>query len=213
MKPLYLIITFFGALSISRSDATTLLLDDFSSGGFSLSPEGTRSNSGPFVTPLTDQRTIAGVGSPNWTATLTQGDVSYSVNQLDPRPRRNYLQIRYSLGSGSFSLDGYDAFAVDVFDVVGSGEFIAFVDGFPAGDIRIPINGPGTLVSPFTGLDTSQSLESLTQMNFYILAISADFSLTVDNVRVVPEPSTSFLFVLGILFGLFRRRRQNPWRS
>ncbi len=208
MNPLHLLIALSGILSLSPSNAATLLLDDFSSGSFSLAFGGTTSNSGPFVTPLTDQRTVAGVGFPNWTATLASGDLAYSVNQLDPSPRRNYLNINYSLASGSFSLLGYDAFAVDVSNVIGSGEFVAFVDGAPSADIRFAINGSGTIVSPFAGLDTSQSIGSLSQMNFRFYAISDDFSLTIDNVRIVPEPSASLLVGFGVASLLFQRRRK-----
>ena len=208
MKPIHLPLLFASILCLSPSDAATLLLDDFSSGSFSLSFGGTTSNSGSFGTPLTDQRTVSGVGFPNWTATLATGDLGYSVNQLDPSPRRNYLNLRYSLASGTFSMLGYDAFAVDVTNVVGSGEFVAFVDGAPSADIRFAITGPGTIVSPFSGLDTSQSLGSLSQMNFRFYAISDDFSLTIDNVRIIPEPSASLLIVFGAVTLLSQRRRK-----
>ena len=208
MKPLLLSLLFAGILCLSRSDAATLLLDDFSSGSFLLSFGGSTSNSGAFGTPLTDQRNVSGVGFPNWTATLATGDLDYNVNQLDPSPRRNYLNLKYSLASGTFSLLGYEAFAVDVTNVVGTGEFVAFVDGTPGADIRFTINGSSTIVSPFSGLDTSQSLGSLSQMNFRFYAISDDFSLTIDDVRIVPEPSASLLTGFGAVTVLFQRRRK-----
>lgn len=208
MKPLLLSLLFASILCLSRSDAATLLLDDFSSGSFLLSFGGSTSDSGAFGTPLTDQRNVSGVGFPNWTATLATGDLDYNVNQLDPSPRRNYLNLKYSLASGTFSLLGYDAFAVDVTNVVGSGELVAFVDGTPGADIRFEITGSSTIVSPFSGLDTSQSLGSLSQMNFRFYAISDDFSLTIDDVRIVPEPSASLLTVFGVVAVLFQRRRK-----
>ena len=76
------------------------------------------------------------------------------------------------------------------------------------GDIRIPVNGSGTIVSPFSNLDSSQSLGSLTQMNFRFYAISDDFSVTIDNVRLVPEPSSSLLAIFGLLATVLHHRRK-----
>ena len=209
MKALHLLIAISGILGLSPSDGATLLLDDFSSGSFSLSFGGTTSNSGPFGTPLTDQRTVTGVGFPNWTATLASGDLSYSVDQLDPSPGRNLLRINYFLSSGTFSILGYDAFAVDLSNVIGTGEFEVRVSGNPGGppDLIVPISGSGTVIYPFSGLETSLPLDQLDSITFRFSAISEDFSATIDNVRIVPEPSTSLLVGFGVASLLFQRRR------
>lgn len=191
----------------SNVHGATLLLDDFSSSGFSLASGGTTSDVSSHVTPLTDQRIVSGVGPPNWTATLASGELLYTVDQLSPSPGRNFINLNYSSLSGSFSILGYSAFAVDLTNIVGSGEFIVFVDGAPGADIRIPISSSGTVISPFTNLDTTQSLDSLTQINFDFRALSEDFFVTVDNVRLVPEPSSMLMIGLASLLTTFRRRR------
>lgn len=203
-----LAIILFSPIGLERLEGATLLLDDFSSGSYSLASGGTTSNSSAFTSPLTDQRTVSGVGFPNWTVTLTPEELRFNVDQVDPNPGRNYLNLNYTLSSGTFSLLGYNAFAVDVTNVVGIGEFVAFVDGAPSADLRFTINGSGTIVSPFSALDTSQSLSSLTRMNFRFIALSDDFSLSIDNVRIVPEPSSLLLSGVAAASLLFRRRRE-----
>lgn len=209
MKTSYFLIILAVIHSSTHSMAATLLLDDFSGVGFSLSSGGTTSSSGSFVTALTDQRTVSGVGFPNWTVTLLPEELRFNVDQVNPSPGRTYLNLNYSSSSGTFSLLGYNAFAFDITNVVGMGELVAFVDGAPSADVRLAISGSGTYVSPFSGLDTSQSLSSLTQMNFRFFAISEDFALTIDNVRIVPEPSSSLLLLLGgAATSMHRRRRK-----
>lgn len=210
MKAFHLLIVILGALGLAMSEGATLLLDDFSSGAFSLSFDGATSNSGPFITPLTDQRTVTGVGFPNWTATLASGELAYSVDQLEPSPRRNILRINYYLSIGTFSILGYDAFAVDLSDVIGTGEFEVRVSGNPGAppDLIVPISGSGTVMYPFSGLETSSLLDSLDSVTFRFFAISVDFSATIDNIRIVPEPSASLLIGLGVASLLFQRRRR-----
>jgi len=188
--------------------AATLLLDDFSSGGFSLASGSTTSNSGAFASPLTNQRTISGIGFPNWTITLTPEELAYTVDQLSPLPGRNYLNLAYTKSVSTFSILGFNAFAVDLSNVVGNGEFAVSVDGSAGRDIRVPVNGSGALSSPFSNLGTSHSLDSLTLINFRFIALSKDFSLSIDNVRIVPEPSSSLLFLLGLVGTTLHRRRR-----
>jgi hypothetical protein len=205
MKTVLLVLT-ATACCLSASKAATLLLDDFSSGAFALAFGGTTSNTGSFVTALTDQRTVSGFGDPNWTTTLSSGNLAYVVDSMSEG--RNYLTLNYS-STGTFSILGYDAFALDLSNVFGTGELIVSVSGSGGNNIRVPISGSGTVVSPFSFLDTSQPLDSLSAMNFRINAISEDFSADIDNVRLVPEPSASILLLLGAGGGVLRRRRKN----
>ncbi len=193
----------FCCSSVSR--AATLMLDDFSSGSFALAFGGTTSHSGSLVTALTDQRMVSGVGDPNWTATLGAGSLAYVVDSMSEG--RNYLTLSYS-STGTFSVLGYNAFALDFSNVVGAGELIVSVTGSGLNNIRVPISGSGTIISPFSFLDTSQPLDSLSSMNFRINTISEDFSADIDNVRLVPEPCASILLILGTGGAVLRRRRE-----
>lgn len=205
MKTTLLLLT-VTAWGLSPSKSATLLLDDFSSGAFALGFGGTTSNSGSFATALTDQRTVSGVGDPNWTATLSAGSLVYVVDSISKG--RNYLGMNYS-STGAFSILGYNAFALDLLNVIGTGELIVSVTGSGGNNIRVPISGSGTVISPFSFLDTSQPLDSLSAMNFRINAISEDFSVSIDNVRLVPETSASILLLLGAGGLALRRRRRN----
>lgn len=208
MKTLYLHIVIAGILSSNSTKAATLLLDDFAVGSFLLTSESASLSSGIFVTEITNQRTIAGDGLPNWTVTLSQGLLNFNVNQVDASRGRTHLDLIYSLSSGTFSLTSYDAFAVDLFNVVGIGELVLSVNRGAGDDIRIPINGSGTLISPFSNVRTSQSLDSLTVISFGFSSISDDFSLSIDNVRVIPEPSSFLLLFIGIAGTTFYHRRR-----
>lgn len=206
MKKLDLFVLFANFAALSSSKAATLLLDDFSSGSFSLGFGGLTSDSASFATPITDQRTVSGVGDPNWTATLGAGSLTYVVDSLSQG--RNYLAINYS-SSGTFSILGGNAFALDLLNVVGTGELIVSVSGSGGNNLRVPISESGTVVSPFSFLDTSQSLDSLAALNFRINAVSEDFSLNIDNIRLIPEPSAFILLLLGGGGFAIRRRRQH----
>ncbi|MGE9269535.1 MAG: hypothetical protein ACQKBU_01925 [Verrucomicrobiales bacterium] len=168
MRSLLFLLMFTGIFELCPARAATLLLDDFSLGGFSLASDGTASNSESFATPLTDQRTIAGFGFRDWTVTVATGELSLNIAQVYPAPGRTYLNLSYTLSSGSFSLLGYDAFAIDLSEVVGTGEFSVSVDGSLGTDVRIPIDGSGTIVYPFSNLETSHSR----QVKHNALAIS-----------------------------------------
>ncbi|MGD9418425.1 MAG: PEP-CTERM sorting domain-containing protein [Verrucomicrobiota bacterium JB025] len=208
MKSFPILLFLIGSFSLCPARAATLLLDDFSLGGFSLASDGTTSNSESFATPLTDQRTIAGLGFPDWTATLATEGLSINISQLNPSPGRTFIDIYYTLSSGTFSLLGYDAFAIDLSEVEGSGELRVSVDGSLGTDVRIPIDGSGTIVYPFSNLGTSQSLDSLTALEFRFYSVTGDFSLTIDNLRLVPEPSSSVLILFGAIPLLLQRRRR-----
>jgi hypothetical protein len=205
MKTILLLLT-VTVWGLSPSKSATLLLDDFSSGAFALAFGGTTSNSGSFATVLTDQRTVSGVGDPNWTATLGAGSLVYVVDSMSEG--RNYLTMNYS-STGTFSILGYNAFALDLLNVIGTGELIVSVTGSGGNNIKVPISGSGTVVSPFSFLDTSQPLDSLSAMNFRINAISEDFSADINNVRLIPEPSASILLLLSAAGLALRRRRRN----
>jgi hypothetical protein len=205
MKTILLLLAVTGC-GLSPSKSATLLLDDFSSGAFALAFGGTTSNSSSFATALTDQRTISGVGDPNWTATLSAGSLVYVVDSMSKG--RNYLTMNYS-STGVFSILGYNAFALDLLNVIGTGELIVSVTGSGGNNIKVPISGSGTIVSPFSFLDTSQPLDSLSAMNFRINAISEDFSADINNVRIIPEPSASILLLLSAAGLVLRRRRKN----
>lgn len=205
MKTVLLVLT-ATACGLSASNATTLLLDDFSTGAFALAFGETTSDSASLASPLTDQRTVSGVGDPNWTVTLNTDSLTYIVDSISEG--RNYLTLNYS-STGTFSILGYDAFAIDLLNVVGTGELIVSVSGSGGNNISVPISGAGTVVSPFSFLDTSQPLDSLSAMNFRINAISEDFSANIDNVRIVPEPSAAPLLIgLSAVSVLFQRRRK-----
>jgi hypothetical protein len=208
MKSIRTLIAFIGIGFSCPLEGATLLLDDFSTGSFFLErgDNGTASFSDSFATPLTDQRTINGVGFPNWTLTLGSGGLVYDVDSLEEG--RNYMYLEYS-SSGTFSILGYDAFAVDLINVVGTGELIVAVSGSGGNNVRVPISESGTVVSPFSFLDTSRSLDSLSAMSFRFNTSSEDFSATIDNIRLIPEPSAPMM-LLTVATVLIGRRARCP---
>ena len=211
MKTFTLLAIFlFSPIGLGRVAGATLLLDDFSSGSFSLASGGTTSNSAAFASPLTDRRTISGVGIATsiWAITLAPEELAYTANQLPPLTRPSSLSLYYSKTIGTFSILGYEAFAIDLRNVVGSGELIVSVSGSGGRDSVVPIVGSGTVISPFSFLDTTQSLGSISAINFRINAVSEDFSLSIDNVRLIPEPSSSLLIILGIASTALHRCRR-----
>ncbi|WP_200391915.1 hypothetical protein [Roseibacillus ishigakijimensis] len=183
-----------------------MILDDFSFGESSLSSEGMASDSVLYDTLLTERREILGAGEPSWVAAITSQELSFSVSQHSPSPRRTYLSVSY-FSSEEFSLFGYNAFAVDLVDVVGSGELVVSVDGSFGRDVAVPINGDGMIISPFEYLGTTEPLDSLTSIRFRFYAVSEDFSAKIDNLRLVPELSSALLLGIGGLLVVSNRCR------
>ncbi len=209
------------ALVVSNNpvSAATLVIDSFTEADFFLSVEGDTSITSDVSTPFGTRRfsrisdRIAASGTV-MTSTLdsSAGTLSFNVNGQSTGSSPLDLRASYSQG-GPFSVLGYNAFEFDFSALEGSGSLIIELGSGSAvygpSANRVTINSAGTLSVPFTSLNfgTGGSVPSFQAMHFTFEADTDQFSFTLDEVRVVPEPGASILLLLGAGSMALRRRR------
>jgi hypothetical protein len=129
-----------------------------------------------------------------------------TTNRLD-------LRIHYSQG-GPFSILGYNAFEFDFSALTGTGALIVELGRGSAiygpETHRIPLESPGLVSVPFSELNygAGGSVEQFFAIHFVFEANTDQFSFTLDEIRLVPEPGSFQLAVLGLIF--LSRRRSRP---
>lgn len=197
------------ALSV-QTQAATLVLDSFSEGGFDLSDEGAHSDIDIFSGELLDRRRAVASAGGDFTAKLVTGSgvMNYAV-ELRGTPSGDVLfTLLYTKQDGSgFSLLGADGLSLKIVGLVGLGDLLVYLDGGSTNSVSIPITSTGDLFYPLANTGNILPLNDVHQIGFQLIAKSSDFSIELDQITVVPEPSATVLFGLVAWAGLFRRRR------
>ncbi len=209
MKLLNLIITAcIGSTSLATSTHGAVLLDSFTEGAFSLKFSGPTSQRDTLSGVLLDHRFGLGAGVKDWGAILntTDGNLSYSVNLRGAPNGDNWFGLSYTSSQGLFSLAGVDGFSVNITNMVGEGELLVFFGSNPEDSVSVP-TVTGQLRYPLSNITTYGSLDDLYRLEFRFIAKTADFSITLDEITLVPEPSTVALAGIAAA-GLLRRRRR-----
>jgi hypothetical protein len=125
------------------------------------------------------------------------------------------MRVRY-FGGGPYSLEGYSAFELDVAVFAGSGNLIIELGSETAiygpEITRIPINRSGTITVPFSEINigTGGEIEEFYAMYFTVEAVTEEYSLMLDEIRVVPEPA-SLAFLAASTLALLTVRRRDAW--
>jgi hypothetical protein len=211
----------FLIMSVLVSDwahSATLVVDSFTMGEFDI-PDPQTSAQDSISSPIADTRIVSVIRPPSdprvsARASLTSGSgtVTFVANTggvILPTPR--YFQITYT-DSEFHSLLGCSAFSIEVSDLQGIGELIVRLgndDNVTPSDHRVPIAGTGELVVPFSELNygANGSLDSFRTMHFQFRGLTEEFSISVDEIRVIPEPSSTVYGLVSTLL-LWRRRRR-----
>lgn len=109
---------------------------------------------------------------------------------------------------------GGEALQIDVGGIFGRGFVYVEIDTqiTPDGELnRFEINGPGLVTIPASSfsLENSSSLQGFNSLNITFEGRYPNFTLTINELRIVPETSVLFLSGLGAVC-LFKRRRESP---
>ena len=122
------------------------------------------------------------------------------------------LYVDY-FGGGPFSVSGASGFEVDFPLVQGSGFLLIELgiksNPFGPDKVRIPVNQPGTIFVPIESVNIGApwTAESFLSSRFVFEAKSAEFSFILDEIRIVPEPTTGILLLTAGIWYLSRRKR------
>lgn len=218
MKLTYLIAIATCGLSSFTAQGASLVLDSFTEGDHFLSHDDDLEAVAAVTTPFgTSRRTTLGIPrlAPGTTVastlSTTDGTLGFVVDGVSSISRPLSLRMSYRYG-GPFSLLGYSAFEFDISALSGSGSLIVELGSqstYRPTANRIALTGPGTVSVPFSELNfgSNGSIESFSALHFTVEAETEEFSMTLDEIRVVPEPSTTVLSMPLALTLLLRRRR------
>lgn len=124
------------------------------------------------------------------------------------------MRIHY-LDGGPYSLVGESAFQFDVEVIAGMGNLIIELGSETAiygPEIkRIPINMSGAITVPFSEINfgTGGSINSFYSMHFTIEAATEEYAMTLNEIRIIPEPANLALVAASALGLLSMRRRHS----
>lgn len=189
--------------------AAATVIDSFNSGSVSIGFANDTLDHDVIVSTIADERRISGNGVSNWTATLADGsgDILYGVNLRSTPSLNQWLNLQYSNSLGYVNLLGYSAFTIGFSDLSGSGMLaVLFNDRQGA---FVPITANGIFEYSFDNIVGGQPLpEFLSRVQFRVFAGTSDFSVRINEIAVVPEPSGLLLTGVAAAILLFCRRRE-----
>lgn len=217
MKPLLCSLLFL--VNINKAQAVVTVLDSFTEGSFAISIDGLTSTSASIISPFADTRG-AGINSRQVmaggtvTSTLDEslGTLMFDVDAIPSASGPIDLRFGYS-GGGSYSLLGFSALEFDFSTIVGTGSLLVALDYtdavFGSSLFRLQVNSTGTTVFEVSDitLGSGASLTDYDSMQIIIEANTEQFAFTLNEIRAVPEPSTSLLALSFLLTSLSKRRR------
>jgi hypothetical protein len=202
------------------AEGAILTLDSFDEGPHQLSNTATVTSTASITSPLADRRAvsivdasrIAVAGSSIFSVLNTNsGELDWTVDGTSGVTRPLSISISYFQG-GPYSILGMTGFELEITSLTGLGDVIVELGSATNPDgstLRVPIDNAGVVVVPFDQLNfgTGGSLDSFDSLHFRIEAQTEQFSFTLTEIRIVPEPSTGGLIVLS---GALLLRRRSP---
>jgi PEP-CTERM motif len=201
---------------IKITTAATLIVDTFEQGNFFTDIMGGFNQD--VTLPFAVHRSHSLGGCPLPGAHLATalnsalGTVTLSVSGT-PAGNTPYCPLGLDLiywGSGPHDITSYTGFMLGFTELSGSGTLYVEVGGEEGFGIvnRLEIPGAGDFFYPLSRVyeNTGASLDSFRVLKFTFEARTTEFSFTLDEIRLVPEPGSAALLGLAAL-GVCRRKR------
>ncbi len=206
-----------GLIFCPFSDAAVSMVDTFDQGGFSIT--GSNPVDETVNLPLAQRRVASfivagGASVTTLTSTLNSstGKLTFIVNGSSPLPNFPLsLQLVYA-GGGPYNITGCTDFILGFSQLSGVGSLyvqLGSAEG-TAGIHRVDLTAPGDVLFsvPDVKLSPGQPLDGFDVLRFVFEARSTEFSFTLDEIRLVPEPSGALLALVAGAGLLARRRRR-----
>jgi len=209
----------FGLAIGTKCYAAVSIVDTFEQGGFSISyPANPNPVSEAVNLPLAQQRGAAfklQSTPPDTTMTSTldasAGTLTFAVNGTIVYPNGPpALQLVYSRG-GPYDITRCTGFFLGFSELSGVGSLYVEVgssDG-SVGEHHMDLTGPGDVFYSVTDVkpNSIHTVDSFNILRFIFEARSPRFSFTLNEIRLVPEPSGALLALVAAAGSLARRRR------
>ena len=197
-------------LAAGPMNAAVLVLDTFSEGQVNLSQDESGGDTDVIPGKPFESREIGAANTGPYSVTSVSGSgiLNYTIAVRGQSAERSeFLSIFYTKSSSSSAkLLGVDAFVLKVTSIVGEGNLtISLNVGFSM-TIPVALNAPGEIIFPLSNFGRPFDLNLITKVGFHFVPSSPNFSITLDEISAVPEPSASLLLGIGGWVCLRRRR-------
>jgi hypothetical protein len=193
----------------AHSEST--IFDAFDAGEFNLAHNGTLFDVENGQFPFVNRRRVTGNGNPEWRASLDAsiGILRYEVEPRVPPNELTHLVLDYrNANSALFNIADYEAFELQIPELTGSGYLRVTVNGMlTTNSLPELITQPGVLYYPFANMVQHAYENPVISVQFYFFALNGDFSVGVDQIAVVPEPTSVFLLMSATVMFAMRRSR------
>jgi hypothetical protein len=206
----------FGAVCLisAPAQATSLLIDSFDDGFFAFSHDqslglseqqfGSMLGGDRIVMLSTDRRKTTVSASVLEGSSLLLFDTG--TGDSGNLASQGSVVLTYS-GVLGLDLSSFDAFELDFPSLQGAGEVAIVLNsgGFGTDSTRVALQTGGTLLYPFAAVNNGHDFSDVDQISIHVIGLTTDFAVSLDEVRIVPEPS-SVVLLSGLCLLLLRTR-------
>jgi hypothetical protein len=178
--------------------AAAVVIDSFTEGSVSIGFANDTLDLDVITGTSADERRVWGNGVKDWTSTLAtgSGNILYAVDLRGSPSLNQWLNLQYSNSLGYVDLSGYSSFTIDFSDITGQG-ILSVLFNDRQGTF-VPITTNGIVEYPFDHvLDVGPIPEFLSRVQFRVFAGSSDFSVSINEIAIVPEPSPTMLALVS----------------
>jgi hypothetical protein len=194
--------------------AASLLMDDFTGPGFTLSsdPRLPSTIQDRNDAPVPADRVVQSSAGPTWIVTQnpTEGTLTYSFDKLRGQPNSSdSLSFLYGYANRLASFVGLDAVQLQIDSMAGTGLVSAYVPtGTTIDQLKVDL-APNTTVVPLLNPSGANPMQNIAVQ---IYPTTPNFSITLSSLWLVPEPGSALLAATAAIW-LTSRRRRSPGGS
>lgn len=195
------------------ADASVVVLDSFSEGGFAVSNvfDAPLISFGPGGTVETRYTFWRGTATSSYmTQTSGSGILNLRLSLRGDPPVNNpaVFSLMYINSSSAIDLIGLSHAIIRVTSFTGTGGLRLYLNGGPE-PTPITLSGPGDYLLPIPVFTGEAAEIPVTRLTIDFLGRSADFAVTLDEITLIPEPSCSGLLLAGglLVAGMRGRHR------
>lgn len=194
-----------------QAGAAVSTVDSFEGVDITLTPSGIDTSRDETGSLVAASRRVSGPSTSLWSAELSSvaGSLTYSIATRGARrPYEFALFIDYNDLPDRIDLSPFTALEFSVTELTGEGLLYASVNSSdPTDSPPIPIDSTGSTLYQISRFNASTFIHDITNLSFWVAPASDDFSITISEIRAIPEPEPMALVFLTASVIAFKRRR------